>query len=101
MTKKSEKLEKTQNVPEALDKLESKEDLKNFLLMVTRLMDENQAPPVYVLNLMNHLLTLPEAYELFDEENKELSRAIWLRMKQFGMQVKNPPMLFGQEETQS
>ena len=84
-------------VPEALEQIASKDDLKHFLGMLASRMDGEQAAPIYVLTMMNHLLTLPDIYQYLDEENKEIARAIWLRMKQQGMQLRNPPMLFGDE----
>jgi hypothetical protein len=47
---------------------------------------------------MNFVLNLPNIYNLLDNENKELARDIWLRIKQSGMQLRNPPMLFQPEE---
>lgn len=85
-------------IAEAMEQITSKEDLKKFLGMIVAEMDGEQAPPIYVLTLMNHILTLPNIYECLDEENKETARAIWLRMKQQGMQLRNPPMLFGEEQ---
>jgi len=101
MGKKSEKSEgaaqSTSPIPEALERISSKEDLKHFLGMIVEKMDVEQAAPVYILTLMNHILTLSNIYSLLDEDNKEIARAIWLRMKQQGMQLRNPPMLFGEE----
>jgi len=88
----------TPQIAEAMEQITSKEDLKKFLGMVVAEMDGEQAPPIHVLTLMNHLLTLPNIYDCLDEENKEIARAIWLRMKQQGMQLRNPPMLFGEEQ---
>ncbi len=85
-------------IAEAMEQIASKEDLRKFLGMIAAEMDGEQAAPIYVLTLMNHLLTLPNIYECLDEENRETARAIWLRMKQQGMQLRNPPMLFGEEQ---
>jgi hypothetical protein len=78
--------------PEALS---SVEDLKKFLRSVLDKMSDDQAAPVYSLALMNHLLNLPTIYSLLDNENKELARDIWLRLKASGVQLRNPPLLFG------
>ena len=86
-------------IPEALEQISSKDDLKKFLGMLLSRMDADQAAPIYVLTMMNHLLTLPDIYQFLDEENKETARAVWLRMKQKGMQLRNPPMLFGEEQS--
>lgn len=102
MTKKTDKqdhnVQVTPQVAEAMEQITSREDLKCFLAMVSQKMDQEQSPPIYVLTLMNHLMNLPNIYDCLDEENKETARAIWLRMKQQGMQLRNPPMLFGEDQ---
>ena len=37
-------------------------------------------------------------YCLKAAENKEIARDVWLRLKQAGLQLRNPPILFGPEE---
>lgn len=95
----TETLAAAANTPpaEALEEVRSRDDLKKVLGMLSGKMDTEQAAPIYVLTMMNHLLTQSNIYDCLDEDNKELARAIWLRMKQQGMQLKNPPMLFGEE----
>lgn len=77
------------------ENISSKTDLKNFLLNVRDKMAEEVAAPVYALSAINHVMTLPGIYNLLDNENKEIARDIWLRLKQSGMQLRNPPILFG------
>ncbi|MDC0357635.1 hypothetical protein OAO01_02385 [Oligoflexia bacterium] len=76
----------------------TKADLKGFLLNIRDRMTEEIAAPIYASSAMNHILTLPNIYDVLDEENKEIARDIWLRLKQAGIQIKTPPMLFGAEE---
>lgn len=78
-------------------KISTSEDLKGFLRNVLDKMSDDQAAPVYSLAVMNHLLNLPDIYTLLDNENKELARDIWLRLKASGVQLRNPPLLFGAE----
>lgn len=73
-------------------------DLKTFLTAVRDKMTDDVAPPIYVLSALNHVMNLPKIYELLDNDNKEIARDIWLRLKQAGVQVKNPPLLFGPQE---
>ena len=70
-------------------------DLKAFLLSVRDKMTEEVAAPIYVVSVMNYMLSTPEIYQHLNDENKEIARDLWLRLKQAGMQVRNPPMLFG------
>jgi hypothetical protein len=76
----------------------TKTDLKNFLLNIRDKMTEQTAAPIYAATAMNQVLNMPEVYELLDKTNKEIARDIWLRLKQAGMQVRNPPMLFSADE---
>lgn len=83
---------------DSFDSITSKADLKTFLLDVRDKMTEETAPPIYALGAINHVLNLPDVYTLLDNDNKELARDIWLRLKQSGFQVRNPPLLFGPDE---
>lgn len=75
-------------------------DLKSFLHNVRDKMTEQVAAPVYALSAMNFIMNLPNIYKILDNECKELARDIWLRLRQSGLQIKNPPLLFGAEEAQ-
>ena len=83
---------------ENIGAIASKADLEAFLLNVRDKMDEEAAPPIYALSAMNYVMSLPEVYAWFDNETKEIARDIWLRLKQAGFQLRNPPMLFGESE---
>lgn len=96
------KVSKTTNsAPEASTEISSKEDLKTFLQSVRDKLADSSASAIYALGAVNHVMSLPDIYSLLDNENKEIARDIWLRIKQSGMQVKNPPLLFKQEEAES
>lgn len=98
--KKSPKAKATKEVGEspASSTIVTKTDLKNFLLNIRDKMTEQVAAPIYAASAMNQVLNMPEVYDLLDKTNKEIARDIWLRLKQAGMQVRNPPMLFSADE---
>lgn len=97
--KKETKKTKTQSSDaETFGELKSKDELKGFLVGIRDKMTEQVAAPLYAMSAMNFVLNLPNIYDLLDNENKEIARDIWLRVKQAGMQVRNPPMLFQPEE---
>lgn len=75
----------------------SSTELKNFLQNLLDRLSEGQVAGIYALSALNTLLSKPEMYSLFNVETKELARDIWLRIKQAGVQVRNPPALFGIE----
>jgi hypothetical protein len=85
---------------ENFGKITSSSDLKGFLNVMIEKMSEEGAAPVYAAGAMNHLLNLPNIYDIMDTEAKELARDIWLRLKAGGMQLRNPPFLFTPEENQ-
>ena len=76
----------------------TKADLKAFLANVVDKMSDQVAAPIYAMAAMQHVFNLPNIYELLDKTNREVARDIWLRLKQSGMQVRNPPMIFSSEE---
>jgi hypothetical protein len=82
----------------SFSEINSKEELKGFLESVREKLRDTTAASIYALSAMNFVMNLTEIYTFLDNENKEIARDIWLRIKQSGMQVKTPPMLFKADE---
>jgi hypothetical protein len=78
--------------------LSSKGDLKQFLLSIRDKMEEGAAASIYAVTAMNHVMNLDSIYAWLDNDNKEIARDIWLRIKQSGLQVRNPSLLFSADE---
>ena len=97
-SKNKKTTKKEASIQKLSDEIRNKSDLKNFLLSIRDKMAEDTAAPVYALTALNHIMGLPAIYSYLDDDNKELARDIWLRIKQAGFQVKNPPLLFSEEE---
>ena len=96
---KEAKTEKT--APEAAESfgtISTKADLKKFLQDVRDKMTDGSAPPVYALTAMNYVLNLHDIYNFLSDQSKELARDIWLRLRQSGVKLKNPPLLFDPTE---
>lgn len=72
-------------------------EVKKFLTSLRDRMAEQTAAPIFAVSALNHLLNLPKIYQLLDNESKEVARDVWLRLKQSGLQLRNPPILFGDE----
>ncbi len=70
------------------------EDLKKFLSMIRDRMSDGSCPASYALSALSHVLTLPNVYQTMTDDNREIARDIWLRLKQAGFHIKSPPMLF-------
>ncbi len=82
----------------AVQEIKTKAQLKAFLNSIRDKMGDNTAAPIYAMSAMNHILTLSAVYELLDNETKEIARDVWLRIKQSGLQVRMPSLLFSAEE---
>ena len=99
--KNSEKAKKSKTNSEAHSDhgaISTKAELKSFLLNIRDKMADGTAAPVYALGAINHAMNIPEIYDLLDKQNKELARDVWLRIKQAGFKVKNPTLLFEEDE---
>jgi hypothetical protein len=105
MTTKNKKEGKAgeEKQPSALNggTVSSAADLKTYLQSMRDKMTDESAAPVYVMTAMNNVLNLPQIYDFLDNDNKEIARDIWLRLKQAGLQLRNPPLLFGPDEDTS
>jgi len=72
-------------------------ELKTFLLSIRDRMKGQTSAPVYVLSAMQYIFGLQELNSLLDADNREIARDIWLRLKQAGIQLKSPPLLFTED----
>lgn len=82
------------NSVEGVAEVMNEAELKSFLVTIRDKMSEGTCPAIFSLSSMNYVLNQPNIYEVMNKENKELARDVWLRIKQSGLQVKEPPMLF-------
>ena len=76
------------------DEITSKTDLRQFLTALKARMEGREIAPVYAFNAMQHIFNLPDVSALLDQENQDLAKAVWLKLKQAGVQLDNPPLLF-------
>lgn len=74
--------------------LKSKEDLKGFLLSIRDRMQDDGLSAIHALSALNFVLNSADVYRLMDNEGKEIARDIFLRIKQAGIQLRNPSLLF-------
>lgn len=82
---------------EEFTSISSQAELKIFLISLQDKLN-GDAAPIYAVSAMNHILNLPNIYELLDTETREMMRAIWLKLKASGANVRQPPMLFEEAE---
>jgi hypothetical protein len=84
--------------PVEIESLKDKQELKAYLQKIKDRLSDRSIAPVHALSGMRWVLSQPSIYELLDASNKELARDVWLRIRQAGFQVKNPPLLFSADE---
>ena len=44
---------------------------------------------------LDHIMRLPNAAELIDKDLKQQARDLWVKVKASGLQLEDPPLLFG------
>ena len=85
--------------PGALEEtIGSAEDLHAYLRLIQTKMEDESTPPVFCLASLNWALNTPKIYEYLNEANRELARELWLRIKQSGVRIRAPRLLFSAEE---
>lgn len=100
MAAKKEVKAKEKAPEELVTELKTPQDLKTFLMQVRQKLLEDVSPPVYTLAAMNLVLNRPDIYDLLSPEAEEVAKDIWTRLKNRGIQLRNPPILFGSEPEQ-
>ena len=79
------------------EKISTKNELKTFLAEIKEKLADKKAAPVYVASSLQYVFTLSNIDELMDKANIETAREIWLKLKEAGMQLHNPPILFPED----
>lgn len=74
--------------------LKSKDDLKAFLVSIRDRMQDDGLAAIHALSALNSVLNSADVYRLLDNEGKEVARDVFLRIKQAGLQLRNPVLLF-------
>jgi len=97
--KKSDETLILTEVPPADTDVKTVEDLKKLLTSIRDRLAEGTCPPVFALGTLTHVLGISHIYQILNEENREIARSIWFSLKQKGLQVKAPPLLFDSNES--
>lgn len=84
--------------PVTVEEIKSVSELKEFLLSIKNQLNEKVAPPIYALTAMNYIFNQEKVYDLFDNDNRELAREIWLALQQSGLHLRKPPLLFAEDD---
>lgn len=73
-------------------------ELHDFSAAVLEKLLKGEAPPIYAMAAMQHIMSLDSIHGLMDTPTKEILQEIWVKVSQSGLQLKKPPLLFGDAE---
>jgi len=94
------------SVPEAkaepaaaeLPKIYTRKELEAFIVEIAAKVVDKEPAYLHSMLAMNHILRQPNLHELLDADLKEQLKDIWLKLKTTGLQLQDPPILFGIDE---
>lgn len=78
----------------------SRKELEAFIAEISSKVVGSSNAYMHSLLAINHLLRASNAEELLDTELKEQLRDLWVKLKSNGLQLADPPLLFGIPESQ-
>lgn len=73
----------------------SQKEISAYLSDIEKKLTETDTVATHSLVALNQLLRLPNAADLFDGENKERAKDLWIKLKGRGIQLTEPPLIFG------
>ena len=85
---------KPANATEVLQ-IGSKKELREYVAEIEKRVVEKQGADIAALVAINQILRMPNAAELIDGELKGQIKDLWIKLKASGVNVEDPPMLFG------
>ncbi len=78
----------------------SRKELEAFIAEISSKVVGSSNAYMHSLLAINHLLRASNAEELLDAELKEQLRDLWVKLKSNGLQLADPPLLFGIPDSQ-
>ena len=73
----------------------TKAEIKKFIEEVSTKLNENEGNSLHALVALNAILSEPGIEKSFDADLKEKAKEIWLTLKTKGIDLIDPPFLFG------
>lgn len=73
----------------------TKKDITSFLADISENLETSSNGCIHSVLALNNLLRQPNAEKLFDEATKKQAQEIWVKIKSTGLQLGDPPLLFG------
>ncbi|RME57541.1 MAG: hypothetical protein D6780_08250 [Candidatus Dadabacteria bacterium] len=91
--KKSENQNKAKERKNSNSSEMSAQEAKKFLLYLLKGVTEGTLPPLYAVQGIHYVLSLPNVYELLKGDSKKYACELWERLTDLGVQIKVPPIL--------
>ncbi len=73
----------------------SKEEVKSFLLDIETKVINAEGAHMHSVIALDQLLRLPNIESIMDQELKDQMHDLWVKLKSHGIQLADPPLLFG------
>jgi hypothetical protein len=80
------------------NKIYTRSEVREILDAIAHKIIESNTVYMHSMLLINKLLRLPNAREIFDADLKQLARDLWIKMKSTGLQLNDPPLLFAESD---
>jgi len=78
-----------------------REEVAAFLGDIATKIVESDRSFIHSAIALNQILRVPNAHEIFDEDLKQQARDLWLKIKSTGLQLTDPPLIFGTPDLSS
>lgn len=95
MGKKGEENNTSGAEPSSWSQLDTKAKLNEFLTDLRDKLVGEKISAIYALTALNGVMSMPTIYDLLDAKNRTLATEIWDELKKAGVQIKDPPLLYG------
>ncbi len=76
-------------------KVYTKAEIEAFVAEIAAKVVDKQPAYLHSMLALNFILRQPNLNDLLDEDLREQLKDIWLKLKTTGMQLQEPPILFG------
>ena len=77
----------------------TKKELKQLLDDLEDRLKTDSMPSIHAMLVLNSILRLPDGGSQLDAKMKTRVKDIWLKLKASGLELENPPLIFGISET--
>ena len=77
------------------DREYTKAEIVDFIAEINKQIVSTTKSTMHSLLAINHILRAPNARQVVDADLKQQLKDIWLKLKSSGLQLQDPPLLFG------